>query len=183
MTVIFLFLLHNISIFGEQGNTDRVIVSLRILMKYSISCISIYTDSRNARQAVERLCSIDNESIQVSILGHCEYWTELGEFFTHKKHILIAADNKIKVESDLIAAGSIIRFIKNTKNPIDVDSGLSFLGRILFNLGVPRANTKEYEQAINMKKLLLFVEGEPTVVENACDILQLNSQHVTIHRA
>ena len=170
-------------------------------MKENISCISIYSNIGNIESAIKELQAVNCNLRHVSIMGKCSqnagqlvgcysnkghicYIGSQGQFWNNLCNLLTGSAFFLEPElGPLLVVGQMTEFIINSRQIINVNDRLSFLGRVLFTIGVPIGNINEYEQAIKTDNILLLVHGDPEHVEQACDTLHGATQQVIVHRA
>ncbi len=161
-------------------------------MKENISCISIYSNTKNVEQAIKELESVNCDFRHVSVIAKysqsenkiTDYLGEQKKFWNNLWSLLTVSEFFIEPEfGSLIVAGKMVEIINNSPQITAIDDALSLLGRALFIIGVPVGNINEYEQEIIDENILLLVHGDQDDVERACKVLHGETQQVTVHRA
>lgn len=165
------------------------------------TCVLLYPNDQQTRQAVKKLQTQDFNMKSVSIIG---------KYLADKKlhSVKLATDEPLNFQGlqasfqkslwpqlggalffvlpdigSLITAGAIIELLKQEQKDIDIGNDFTALGLALFNVGVPVDCIKQYESAVKKEKFLLIVNGTRNDVEQACQVLHSETQQATVHIA
>ena len=166
------------------------------------TCIAIYPTASLVRQALEKLQStgIDPQQVSIASRGYHDEERLIGFYRVGQgmsycglqrdlwneqwKLLAGAAFFWVPGFGPLAVAGPIVSLmVSGPQEGATIGGGFSVLAAALFDMGVPRGNTIDYEQAIRDKQFLLIVHDEREQVECACNALHGESQQITVHRA
>lgn len=160
------------------------------------TCVLIYSNYQDARQAVTILQAQNFNMNTVSIIGKAganqssEFAGQL-QFHNYPQRLsknLWAIPGgilffKAEYSEALIAAGAIVKLLVLENQTIDINEGFTALATALFNMGIPLESIKQYENAVISDNVLLTVNGSIDAVELACRILHNKIQQMTVHIA
>jgi len=165
------------------------------------ACIAICPTVPVVRQALGKLQAADIDLQQVSVVGRGHYDAErligfyrVGQRVSYCglqsdlwddlwKLLAGAAFFWVPGFGPLTAAGPIVSSMVSGLQGVTIDGGFGVLEAALFDMGVPRDGTIDYEQAVRDEHFLLIVHDGRDLVECACKVLHCESHQVTVHRA
>lgn len=165
------------------------------------TCVSIYPTVPAVRQALGKLQDADIDLQQVSIVGrgyHDEerligfytlgqrtsycglqsgLWGDLWKLLAGVAFFWVPGFGPFAV------AGPIASLMVSGLQGVMIGGGFGVLAAALFNMGIPRDSTNDYEHAVRDGQFLLVVHDTRERIESACNALHGESQQVTVHCA
>lgn len=84
----------------------------------------------------------------------------------------------------ILAAGPLVAMLVGALEGGVAVGGISALGAVLVNIGVPKNSVVQYETALKVDKFVLIVHGSPDEVQRAKTLIdQANATHSAIYSA
>jgi uncharacterized membrane protein len=169
-------------------------------MSETKSVVAIYDTHTHAEEAVNELQRAGFDMKNMSIAGRdhhtdervvgyytvgesMKYWGKQGGFWgSIWGRLLGAAFFVIPGIGQVLVAGPIVAWMIGSLESSVVVGGLSALGAVLYDIGIPKDSVVKYESALKSDKFLLLAHGAADEVAKARDIIQTTHPvEVAIH--
>lgn len=164
------------------------------------SCVAVYDNHLQAKEAVRQLLEKDFDAEKLSIVGkgyqreehpigfyntgdRMKFWGTQGAFWGGLWGLLLgAAFFWVPGLGTVVIAGPLVSAFVTALEGAAVVGGLSALGAALYSIGIPKDSIIRYETAIKSGHYLLIVHGDQNQVEQAYEVLAGgDARDVTIH--